>query len=168
MGQGNFGTAETASLLYITSRTLSRKILYFFGYTVDEVILHEILEKSGAVLPGWHDLLRSGAALEGAKPRLHVCAGRDLLSAHRLDQPAEAAGGAGADSGSGGGDHPGAGLRAAGQSGISGLGLSGSTLSLSWTDLSDLFLTVDPGVLFGDDAPWLGGKVLMPTRWKSR
>ena len=58
--------------------------------------------------------------------------------------------------------------RSCNKSGLSGLGLSGSALSLSWTDLSDLFLTVDPGVFFGNAAPWLGGKVLMPTRWKSR
>ena len=46
--------------------------------------------------------------------------------------------------------------RARGESGISGLGLPKPALSLSWTDLSDLFITVAAGILFWHDAAWCG------------
>ena len=52
--------------------------------------------------------------------------------------------------------------RSCGESGISGVGLPGIALSLSWTDLFNLFSAVAAGVLFGHDAPWLGGKVPYP------
>ena len=58
--------------------------------------------------------------------------------------------------------------RPCGESGSSDLGLPGTTFSLSWADLPAIFSSLDPGLFFGHAAPWLGGKVLMPTRWKSR
>ena len=56
----------------------------------------------------------------------------------------------------------GAGYRACGESGVSDLGLPWAAASLSWADLSVLFLTVDPGVLFGNGHSWVCGKMPDP------
>ena len=52
--------------------------------------------------------------------------------------------------------------RTFGEPGLSGVGLPGAALSLSWADLSDLFFIVAASVFSGHDAPWFGGKVPRP------
>ena len=142
---------KSASSLYISMCVLSRKIFKFFGNTVFEVKCHENLEKSSVVLPGRNDLVRTGAAVAGLDPWVHVRSGRAVLSAHRQSGPdrAEAARPRPDASGGGGGHGPGAGLRPAGEPSVSGVGLPSSADEFPRTDLPAFFSAVDSHLLCG-------------------
>ena len=103
----------------------------------------------------------SGTVVAGAQSWEHVFLRRPLLLDHWLHTPfgedfsvASAAAQRGLCHSSGAFDG------SCGESGICGVGLPGTALSLSWTDLPDLFSAVAAGVLFGHDAAQCGRAVV--------
>ena len=112
------------------------------------------LETNHAFLCGWRKLCVPGTVVEGAQPREHVFSGWFVLldfgnhTAFGKTIPVFAtAAQRRLCNGVGTFD------RAVGKSGIPGVGLPEIALSLSWTDLLNLFFVVAAGVLIWDDAP---------------
>ena len=90
------------------------------------------------VFPGWAVLLASGD---------HAPVGKAFF-------------GASTDSQRGLRDGPGTVYRTCREPGLSGMGLPGVALSLSWADLPDLFSSLDSGVFCGHDAAQCGRAVV--------